>query len=241
MDKLFEKLPPRVLAVAAIVILMVVSAMLIYAIFDNRTVELWPPKIHARGGSGSGSTAADDLVREFLPSMLAALRDPMIAYEQVDSTIKVIAVNQGAADFYVARPEDLFGQSPVRLHEMIKPRIENFKDWAAEQMERISRASRPCGTIGTTAVPMQLRAGHPTHEGAWVLTSGCFEAGGRRWVITKFDRYIEGSIATSGNQSPSIAVVSSHRVANSVVIEENGSGTLTADEIVRDASGVDSE
>jgi hypothetical protein len=55
-ERLLSAIPKWLIVAATVYVALLVS----YAVFDNRQVEFWPPKIHSKGGD-SGTTAKQEV------------------------------------------------------------------------------------------------------------------------------------------------------------------------------------
>lgn len=188
MDKILAmigKIPPKTLGLAAMLLLGTLILLLAYAVIDNRTVELWPPKIHARESDNSAKGNTPQL--EMINALISGIDVPILVYKKQEKVIIVVAANDAAADFYVVSKEQIIGKSPADLHLFIKRWISNFGEWSAEQMERIAQSSATnAKPIGKTKVPMKLTTSHPAYQGNWYITSNYIKVNETQLIVSRF-------------------------------------------------------
>jgi hypothetical protein len=166
----------------------VLTGLIGYAVFDNRTVDLWPPKIHARNETARGTGGGSHLVAiDVIDAVIAGIDVPILVYRRQERGLVVSAANDAAASFYLVTKEQLIGKSPVDLHALIKPWITNFGEWSAEQMLRIAQTSATSSKpVEKTTVPMKLATTHPTFKGEWYITSNYIRLDEKQLVVTRF-------------------------------------------------------
>lgn len=114
--------------------------------------------------------------------ILAATEVPMVLY---DENVQVVYANEGALKFYNIDLESIRGKEPQQLHAWAQPYMLNFKDWAAEQVNRNTAARN--GTLHSkSTVPMHMGPTHIFGDKYWYLSSQPLFVDHRRYLLTTF-------------------------------------------------------
>lgn len=183
----FERIPLRLIWLGGIAAIGLISAVLVYAVSDNRPIEIFGLKIEPRVENPADHSTSDATFIAAAESIIEGLDVPVLVYKREKGNLFVVTANEAAENFYVAERPQLIGMTPVNLHTLIRPWISNFDAWSAEQMDRISKASKSSTrTIGKSRVPMKLVAGHPSFEGDWYITTNAVTSGNLQYVVSRF-------------------------------------------------------
>jgi hypothetical protein len=127
---------------------------------------------------------------EAVNEILDALEIPAMLYS---ADLKLVYANDKMASMYKMKKSDMVGQSPDTLNLLIKPHVENYKDFAAEQLDRIARGHKG-ETEGRAQVPMRLSAEYLHRKSAtsWYFVSNPVYISKQRFTLTQLLEQVEG-------------------------------------------------
>lgn len=133
--------------------------------------------------------AALDPQVEAAIEILDALEAPAMLYT---ADLRLVHANEKMASMYRMKKSDMAGKSPDMLNLLIKPYVENYKDFAAEQLDRIAKGHRG-ETEGRAQVPMRLSAEYLGRKSAtnWYFVSNPVYIAKQRFTLTQLLEQVE--------------------------------------------------
>lgn len=126
---------------------------------------------------------------ESVRELLDALEVPAMLYSE---ELRVVYSNERMASIYKMKKSDMVGRSPAMLNLLIKPHVENYREFAAEQLDRIAIGHRG-ETEGRAQVPMRLSGQYLGRNSSsdWYFVSNPVYIGGRRFTLTQLLEQVE--------------------------------------------------
>jgi|ERR1700681_1214156 len=126
---------------------------------------------------------------EAVVEILDALEVPAMLYT---ADLRLVHANEKMASMYRMKKSDMVGKSPDMLNLLIKPYVENYKDFAAEQLDRIARGHRG-ETEGRAQVPMRLSPEYLNRKSAtnWYFVSNPVYIAKQRFTLTQLLEQVE--------------------------------------------------
>lgn len=131
----------------------------------------------------SASTVRMDQQLNAARELLDGMEMPVMLYSR---DLVLLHANERMAAIYKMRKGDMVGKSPDMLNLIMKPHVENYRDFAAEQLDRIAKGHRG-EHEGRAQVPMRLSAAYLNRPAAsdWYFVSNPVYIGGERLTLTQ--------------------------------------------------------